>query len=380
MTLLCSAALLAGLLLLGVIERRARDRALAAIPVRIHVNGTRGKSTVTRLIAGALREAGVRTVAKTTGTEPRLILPDGSERAIRRRAPASVREQLWFLRVAQRMGAGAAVIECMAIDPQLQAASEHQMIRSTIGVITNARSDHAEDMGTTVEEVAAALSNTIPARAVVVIGPTDGAASIERAARAQGSRAVRAGPDVEAGSADGAGRWAAENAGVALAVTRALGVPDGIARRGMLRAAPDPGAVRSGEVDVSGRRVRYVDAAAANDPQSLSLLLEPRVSDALFVFHNRQDRPARLSVFAGLPPWERQGDELVVTGDRPDWMTWRALHQALPGSRLAYVAPGSLADDLRRRLGEPAGHGLLVFCGNTRHFRRDAVLADIGRG
>jgi hypothetical protein len=85
-------------------------------------------------------------------------------------------------------------------------------------------------------------------------------------------------------------------------------------------------------------------------------------------------------VFAGLPPWERQGDELVVTGDRPDWMTWRALQQVLPGSRLAYVAPGSLADDLRRRLGRPAGHGLLVFCGNTRHFRRDAVLADIGRG
>src|SRR5512139_3652667 len=94
-------------------ERLARDRALAAIPIRIHVNGTRGKSTVTRYIAAALREGGVRTVAKTTGTAPRLILPDGRERAVRRRAPASIREQLWLLREAHRLQATAVVIECM---------------------------------------------------------------------------------------------------------------------------------------------------------------------------------------------------------------------------------------------------------------------------
>ena len=32
-------------------------RDLSRIPIRIHVNGTRGKSSVTRLIAGALRES-----------------------------------------------------------------------------------------------------------------------------------------------------------------------------------------------------------------------------------------------------------------------------------------------------------------------------------
>ncbi len=103
MALIISAALLTGLLALLLWERRARDGALAAIPIRIHVNGTRGKSTVTRLIAAALREAGIRTVAKTTGTAPRIILPDGSERPVRRRAPASIREQLWVLREARRL-------------------------------------------------------------------------------------------------------------------------------------------------------------------------------------------------------------------------------------------------------------------------------------
>ena len=139
MAVIFSAVLLASLLACLWWERRARDAAHAAIPIRIHVNGTRGKSTVTRLVAAALREAGMRTVAKTTGTAARIILPDGNERPVRRRAPASIREQLWLLREAHRLRADAVVIECMAVDPDLQAVCEEQMVRSTIGVITNAR-------------------------------------------------------------------------------------------------------------------------------------------------------------------------------------------------------------------------------------------------
>ena len=84
------------LLALGLAERVARDRALAALPIRIHVNGTRAKSTVTRLIWSALLEAGIPAVAKTTGTAPRLLLPDGREVPLRRRGPANIREQLAF--------------------------------------------------------------------------------------------------------------------------------------------------------------------------------------------------------------------------------------------------------------------------------------------
>ena len=71
------ALLLAGLTWFGVWETRRHTRTLRQIPIRIHVNGTRGKSSVTRLIAGGLRAGGIRTVAKTTGTMARLIFPDG---------------------------------------------------------------------------------------------------------------------------------------------------------------------------------------------------------------------------------------------------------------------------------------------------------------
>src|SRR5512142_1503534 len=119
------------LIALGIVERLVRDRAWRTVPIRIHVNGTRGKSTVTRLVAAALREAGIATMAKVTGTAPRLILADGSERPIVRRTPANVREQAWLLRQARRAGVTAVVAECMAVRPDLQWTSEREIVRAT---------------------------------------------------------------------------------------------------------------------------------------------------------------------------------------------------------------------------------------------------------
>ena len=113
-------------------ERILHGRRLKHIPLRIHVNGTRGKSNVTRLIAAALRRSGVRTLAKTTGTLPTLILPDGSEEIIRRRSPANILEQMAVVKRAERLKVQALVVECMALEPTLQFVSEMAMIRSTL--------------------------------------------------------------------------------------------------------------------------------------------------------------------------------------------------------------------------------------------------------
>ena len=81
-------------------EYRVHLRRIRSIPIRIHVNGTRGKSSVTRLIAGALREQGIRTFAKTTGTLPRMIMSDGSEFPIYRPSRANIIEQLRIISLA----------------------------------------------------------------------------------------------------------------------------------------------------------------------------------------------------------------------------------------------------------------------------------------
>ena len=91
---------------------------LKKVPWRIHVSGSRGKTTTTRLIGAALRQAGYRVLVKTTGTVPLLILPDGTEQAWRRWGPASVTEQIRFFRLAQRLKVEVVVLESMAIAPE----------------------------------------------------------------------------------------------------------------------------------------------------------------------------------------------------------------------------------------------------------------------
>ena len=56
----------------------------------------------------------------------------------------------------------ALVMECMAIQPQYQWVSEHKIIKSNYGVITNVRPDHLEEMGYSLTHIAKSLSNTIP--------------------------------------------------------------------------------------------------------------------------------------------------------------------------------------------------------------------------
>src|SRR5437870_12875278 len=99
-----------GAVTLGLhVEWRRHSQRLAAVPLRIHVNGTRGKSSVTRLIAAILREHGISTLAKTTGTAARLIIPDGAERPVPRNGPPNLREMIWATKQAVARDARAVV-------------------------------------------------------------------------------------------------------------------------------------------------------------------------------------------------------------------------------------------------------------------------------
>ncbi|MBP6959699.1 MAG: poly-gamma-glutamate synthase PgsB, partial [Spirochaetia bacterium] len=88
-----------GLAIAAIVEYKDHCARLKAVPIRILVNGTRGKSTVTRLIAAGLAAAGLRVYAKTTGSAARIILPDLSEREIRKHGTAkrrpSIMEHKW---------------------------------------------------------------------------------------------------------------------------------------------------------------------------------------------------------------------------------------------------------------------------------------------
>src|SRR5207245_1959684 len=224
-------ALVGCILWQGIVAWRHR-RLLRAIPVRIHVAGTRGKSTTTRLIAAALRAGGRKVVAKTTGSEPRLVLPDGGEETWPRRGPASVREQVRFIARAAGLGADTIVAECMAIRPELVFASERHLIRATTTVITNARADHLEDIGEGAEASAQALAWSVCTKGKLIV-------TAEAASPALLARAKSLGTAVTIVDTAALKPIEADRA-LALAVCTAHGVSAEVAGPAMETAAADP--------------------------------------------------------------------------------------------------------------------------------------------
>src|SRR6267378_2271955 len=150
------AAVVALLVFLGVREYRRHLHTILLIPHRVHVNGTRGKSSVTRLITGGLQGGGIKTLGKTTGTMPCYLLPSGKQAHIVRIGKPNIIEQLKVALRAVELGVDALVVECMAVLPDNQRLTEEKMIRSTVGVITNVRADHLDEM------VCAHIRDTIP--------------------------------------------------------------------------------------------------------------------------------------------------------------------------------------------------------------------------
>jgi poly-gamma-glutamate synthase PgsB/CapB len=292
----------------GIMAWRHR-RALRSIPVRIHVAGTRGKSTTTRLIAAALRAGGRRVLAKTTGSEPRLILPDGREEIWQRRGPASIREQMSFVRHAAQLGADTIVVECMAIRPEFVFASERHLIEATTTVITNTRADHLEDIGETTEASAQALAWSICAHGQLVV-------SAEAASPALLARAKARGTTVTIVDTKDLAPLEADRA-LALAVATAHGVPAAIANPAMNAATPDPGSFHERTLAIEGKSVRFANAFACNDVDSLKLLW-PTVATSerpVVLLNARRDRPLRTQRFLAFLAAQVPMPLLFVVGD-----------------------------------------------------------------
>ena len=305
----------------AVRHRRNRDR----IALRIHVNGTRGKSGVTRLIAAGLRAGGLRTVAKTTGSAARLIEPDGSERPLPRRGPANIREMIPCVAHAAAVGAAAFVAECMALRPELQWFIEHRLLASRIGVITNIRADHEDVMGEGVDAVAAALAATIPAGGTLVTGPAE--YRLLQQTGCIGGAAVHIADAAALPPQTGQGfayELFPQNLALALAVCELAGVDRETALSGMRQAAPDPGHLTITRPVIAGTAVSMINALAANDPDSTAWLYRRYISAAsgtvLVWLHGRPDRKLRsaqlcqalAALHAG--PFLVSGDSAFLTG------------------------------------------------------------------
>ena len=78
------------LVIYGLYEYSHHRKNIERIPLRILVNGTRGKTTGTRLIAYSLIKKGIKTVARTSGSSLEIIHSDGCIEKIERKRRAGV--------------------------------------------------------------------------------------------------------------------------------------------------------------------------------------------------------------------------------------------------------------------------------------------------
>lgn len=387
-------ALTALLVLLGGLEAARHRRHLSQIPVRIHVNGTRGKSSVVRLIAAGLRAAGRPTCAKTTGTLARMILPDGREMPVFRPARANVSEQIRIVAAAAEARAEVLVIECMALQPSLQWLSEARFVRATHAVITNARPDHLDVMGPTEVDVALALVGMVPPEGVVYTAEVDHLPIISEACGDRRAELVALGPDDHGAisEADLAGFEYTEhpdNLALALRVCADLGVERETALRGMWAATPDPGAMTEHTVDFFGRRMVFVNAFAANDPESteqvwrMMLARHGDLAARIAIFNCRSDRPDRNrqlgAAIAGWPP----ADHVVLMGTGTYLFGREAVAAGFDPSRLVYAEASRVDEIFETVVGLTRSSALVMGMGNVggdgldvvRYFRnREAPL------
>lgn len=309
-----------GLVIAGkLLEGYSLAKKRARIPTVIHVNGTRGKTQTTKLLTHVLQANGVVAIGKTTGDRPQLINADGTTTSIRRRAPASIAEQAWTVRQAVQRNADTLVIECMAIHPELQKASERAILRSQIGVITNARLDHVDVQGASLEDIARALSSTVPHKGIVFTAEAEHVLPIERESAKRNTELVVVKPDCS--EVLDIGELYPDNVALVLAVCQHLAIDRSEAIEAIEQYAKLEQSDRRFSIHAKGKRITFINALSANDSVSTQLRFENEMNclgrDVPWIglFCHRRDRAYRAKLFH---PLAKRGvfDKLFTAGGR----------------------------------------------------------------
>ena len=360
------------LLSLYLIEHRNHQKNLESIQVRILVNGSRGKSSVVRLIAAGLRAGGKKVIAKTTGTSTRLIFENAEEVPVARLGMPTIREQIKIIREAAGRNPEVIILECMALRPDLQWLESRRIVKPTIAVITNVRADHLDVMGPTIGDVAKIFISVVPRNCVVFTAETRTAEVFTNTIHKKkitvftskaediSDAIIKKFPYIEH----------KENVALARDVCRYLGVDEKTAFNAMYATTPDPGVLSVHTINLNGKKIKLINALAANDPESTYSIwksVDKNVPEINLHINSRKDRIFRSLQFAQFIK-DLNADHYILTGSGTHVLA-RNLYRAIGKDRILnlglkkprqvfdevskYVANGSLVFSM----GNAAGYG-----------------------
>ncbi|WP_152658463.1 poly-gamma-glutamate synthase PgsB [Oceanobacillus sp. CFH 90083] len=360
-------------LIIGIMEWHSHQKHINALPIRVNVNGIRGKSTVTRLITGIIKEAGYKTIGKTTGTSARMIYWNTSEEEPITRRPEgpNIREQKMVVKKSAEMGAEALVSECMAVNPDYQIVFQEKLLQANIGVIVNVLEDHMDVMGPTLDEVAEAFTATIPHNGHLIISDGPYVEYFKQEAAKRDTKVIVADnckiPDAYLRKFDY--MIFPENASLALAVAEALDIDEKTAFRGMLKAQPDPGAMRIMQLRDDHASAYFVNGFAANDSVSTINIWENVKSlgysekNPIIVMNCRADRVDRTIQFVDDVLPHIPMDALVLIGEKADPIKSAVKSGKLKVNRIIDLQ-GKSTDEIYETLIDTASDHIIYGIGN----------------
>lgn len=285
----------------------------------IHINGIRGKSTVSRLIDAGLRAGGYKVFTKTTGTSPRIINTNAKEFEINRQGKANIREQISVITWASKEKAEILILECMAVKPELQYICENKILKSDIVAITNVREDHLDEMGDSLDKIAVSLSNTIPKKATFFTADKNYFNFFKNRCEDKNTRAFLS-KNIKNEY------WEIDfpnNIALAIDICKYLNVDEKIALEGMRTYHKDPGSLKILiYLNKKNFRIFFINTLAANDPNSTEIILN-RISTKTYwnnkrylLVNNRADRLSRLEQFVNFTiKFENKFDKILISGE-----------------------------------------------------------------
>lgn len=322
----------AGASLVGMItlaESGWHRRAALSIPIRIHVTGSRGTSSVTRLIAAGLRAGGVRAFAKTSGKLPRWIDSEGTETTVPPRTGFRALEQSGAVRTAARQHVDALVVESIGAQSALQSVCEQKLIRATHTVITNVDAASTATRRTTKSVTLTDAAAMIPVGGQLYTAEQKRLGPLYNVAMDRQSEVTSIDDDEIAKVGwDELDQFAyvehPENVALALRVCQDLGVDRDTALRGMQQAVPDSSVLTIYAGDCASGEHVFINGFAISDTNSTASLWETiraRYGDrrkCLAVVNCRGDRADRSRALAELIGRACPADHYVVIGTGTD--------------------------------------------------------------
>lgn len=155
--------------LIGLVEKKRHISAIKKIRLIIQVNGTRGKSTLVKMLVSLFNETGFRVIGKITGETPQYFSTTNGWQITKRFGPARIKEMLTFGRLIRNIKPEVLIVENMSLEAEYQHVFENELLHSDVCIVTNIRNDHQEIMGKNLTEVAATISHSLPKHGYLIL-------------------------------------------------------------------------------------------------------------------------------------------------------------------------------------------------------------------